>query len=457
MKSSLALALFGIVAASADTFATSTYVSATATTTAANSVNPTTTINYISKLLQRAAPSSTSRIEKRSLFENHIVEHVLENNPTDISNFSLRFEKCQFVKEYDDGLAAHVKSSHSGTVLAKEDFVIFRLCPSNDSCHDSCSKDFGEYVVPLEDYLQETVSYQQHLQEEMCETCNENCGYENSLKADCDLCVNKCQMVEEMETNGYIDATEFINCQMIFDPLDDDLTPVYAGPVCANNGSKIKIGVFHDEECKIEIPDGYVEEYLTNRKGQHMKLSHALLKTVYGRNNCISCRNPEQQQANENSNKVLNLCQSLYRDSAKCEKPHGFANGMSVHEVYKNNQLAQEDTVCDFVETLKGEKALSKEHEIFVQKDNSKPTNPTTRSGQWMAQKGGNGPPTNSSTTKGQWLALCISIVASLGLAGAAILLRSNLMSSPNPMDLGANANYELIPMEGTYQQPHHI
>ena len=74
-----------------------------------------------------------------------------------------------------------------------------------------------------------------------------------------------------------------------------------------------------------------------------------------------------------------------------------------------------------------------------------------------MAQKGGNGPPTNSSTTKGQWLALCISIVASLGLAGAAILLRSNLMSSPNPMDLGANANYELIPMEGTYQQPHHI
>ena len=52
-----------------------------------------------------------------------------------------------------------------------------------------------------------------------------------------------------MQDNGYVDAAEFIECQMVYDPEDDDKATLYAGPMCASSGSKIKIGVFTDENC----------------------------------------------------------------------------------------------------------------------------------------------------------------------------------------------------------------
>jgi hypothetical protein len=36
-----------------------------------------------------------------------------------------------------------------------------------------------------------------------------------------------------MEENGYVDATNFLECQMIYDPEDDGQQALYAGPICA--------------------------------------------------------------------------------------------------------------------------------------------------------------------------------------------------------------------------------
>lgn len=51
---------------------------------------------------------------------------------------------------------------------------------------------------------------------------------------------------------------------MIFDPEDDRQHPLYAGPLCANDGSKIKIAVFTDEECTNVDMSKFVEDYLVD-------------------------------------------------------------------------------------------------------------------------------------------------------------------------------------------------
>jgi hypothetical protein len=52
----------------------------------------------------------------------------------DISGYSVKFEKCQFVKACDDEFA---EDEDSKTVLATKQFVFFRLCPDNSG--SSCN------------------------------------------------------------------------------------------------------------------------------------------------------------------------------------------------------------------------------------------------------------------------------------------------------------------------------
>jgi len=370
----------------------------------------------MSKLVQNARPTSNSQLGRRLEEEEYQV---------DISSYSLKFEQCQFVKAYDDELAENDESS---TVLATKRFVIFRLCPS-DEC-DSCSYNFGEYIVDLEEYLEATVQYQQEMQEEMCNACQE-CGnweqneendqqdqdgrrrLQQNYDVDCDSCYDECMKIENMEENGYIDATEFLDCQMIYDPEDDGKNALYAGPMCASGGSKIKIGVFYDEECNLPDSDKDVDDYLMDGDGASMKLSHALLKTVYS-SDCVSCLMPQEEEENDDNNnngeeeepEVLEMCEQLYEASAKCEKTNGFDNGYANYNGYEN-QLAQEGVVCDFVESLKAG-SYDESGEIIVNGANS--------------SIGG-----GAQTTGGQKFALTFFILGTVGLAGYAAMLHSKL------------------------------
>eukprot|EP01083_Nonionella_stella_P220865 789734_1 len=145
-----------------------------------------------------------------------------------------------------------------------------------------------------------------------------------------------------MEDNNYLDATAFLQCQKIIQEVNDgdgnQQAAVYAGPICASNGKKIKIGVFSDENCMFIDSDKDVENYLTNDDGYAMNLSHALLKTVYNQEECISCA--EEVEADENgyyeAAEVKEVCAELYEVSAKCETSNGFDNGMN-----SNNNFAQ--------------------------------------------------------------------------------------------------------------------
>jgi hypothetical protein len=367
--------------------------------------------SYVSSLMSGARPTKNSQIRK--------LDGDDEEYEIDISSYSVKFEKCQFVKSYDDDLA---DDEDSTTVLATKRFVVFRLCPEN-SC-SSCNYNYGEYIVDLETYLESTVEYQQELQQDMCDACQE-CGnwndqYQNGeerklqdYSVDCDTCYTECQKIENMGENGYIDATNFLECTMIYNPDDDGKTGLYAGPMCASSGSKIKIGVFSDQYCNVLDSSKDVDDYLMDDDGAQVNLSHALLKTVYAEDSCVSCTKVDNDNDNDGDNEdndqaaeVLDMCQTLYEDAAKCEKTHGFDNGYSSYDGYAN-QLAQEEVVCDYIDSIKAG-SYDEKGEIVVNGGNS-------------ASGGG------AKTTGGQKFALTFFVAGTVGLAAFAGMLHSKL------------------------------
>lgn len=412
MKLFVALA-FVVAAASANPFAPKV-----------ESKNAAANAKYINRLVGAAVPTKNSQL--RRLEEAYAI---------DITGYSVKFEQCQFVKSYDSELA---ESDESDTVLATKRFVLFRLCPNSDCT--TCSTNYGEYLVDLDSYLQSTVEYFQAYQEAMCEQCQETCyqaanedqaaadgedaaaedGGRNlgknkfyNIVVDCTTCLDECDKIDNMEANGYIDATEFLECALIFDAEDDNKESLYAGPICASSGTKIKIGVFKDENCMFLDATKDVDDYLAN-EGVSMHLSHALLKSTYT-DTCISCKEEveqnenAEQDANEDADEVTELCEQLYDSAAKCEQSHGFANGYGSYAGYEN-QLSQETVVCDFMASLKAG-TYDEEGEIIVSGSNS---SRSRRSGK--------------ATTGGQKFALTFFILGTVGLAVYAAMLHGKLV-----------------------------
>jgi len=377
---------------------------------------------YVSKLMRGAVAT-----------ENSQLRHLDEEYEIDISGYSLKFEKCQFIKQFDDELA---EDEDSETVLGTKRFIIFRLCPS-DNCASSCNYGYGEYIIDMEEYLEATIGYAQEKQEEMCQLCDENCEeyYGNDangdegenenedrrldfreLASDCSTCMDICDLYENMADNGYVDATAFINCVEIKDEGDDGVA-LFASAMCASGGSKVKIGVFSDEECMFIEPDLNVEDYLVDDNGNQINLSHLILQKTYRSDNCISCDAgyyQDDDNVDDKATEVLDMCAELYEASAKCEKIYGFDNGYANYDGYEN-QVDNEAVVCEFISSLKSG-TYSQEGEIVVGGSNY----------------GG------TTTTGGQKLTLAFFIVGTAVLSAYACMLYKNLAGKTVSLNLSS-------------------
>jgi len=376
--------------------------------------------NYVGRLLKGAKQTSNSQLRK--------LDGNNDEQEADITGYSLKFEKCQFVKQYDDEAA---ENEEGGTVLATKRFVIFRLCP-NGAC-STCESNFGEYIVDMETYLESTLQFKEEEQENYCQSCeecaNDDAAEEDAdegderkrrkLAADCSTCYDECQNIENMEDNGYVDAGEYIECQQIYENENTGVA-YYAGATCASSGSRIKIGLFYDEDCSIMDTSGAdVESYLQNNDGYNMKLSYHLLKQVSHSDVCVAdCLQVDEDEGDDDDGEekeaeVAEVCQELYEAAGKCESAYGFDNGID----YSNydggdgwsyaNQVAQEELVCDFMSSLKAG-TYDETGEIVV-------------SGGRSSDSGG------VKTTGGQKFALTFFILGSMGLAGYATMLHGSL------------------------------
>lgn len=268
----------------------------------------------------------------------------------DLSSYSIRFGKCQYVKTFDDEIA---EDEDSDTVFALKHFVVYRLCPS-DEC-ETCDSNYGEYVAEVDEYLQATGAAAQRTLENYCDECDENCNDNGNCDQECQ---QECYKYENLEDNGYVDASEFVECQkMDVEGDDDDGLELYIGPRCSNDGSSISIDVFKDENCwePFELSDGETVEDILG-----YKISYHLLKNTYSGDpeDCMSCQedpNDEDDNDAEDEDNVNEMCEEIYDASAKCESIHGLSNGfiqLNREDGDEENQLETEFSVCGFVNSL---------------------------------------------------------------------------------------------------------
>ena len=225
----------------------------------------------------------------------------------DLSKYSIKYEKCQFVKMYDDELAALQQQqqgqSSSVSPLATRHFVVYRLCPS-DTCGSTTgsassssnvcgSTDptavYGTYTMTVHEYLYYTVAYQKQVLEQSCNFCNAYClsssassssssstspycttDCTNSLCRTCSMTCDAYQSFTTAMANGatnLADAADYITCQKLNNDgdaannnnenADDDAVQYYIGPYCHQSVATstetaptyISIGLFSDEYC----------------------------------------------------------------------------------------------------------------------------------------------------------------------------------------------------------------
>ena len=296
--------------------------------------------NYRRLLLVALACSSAADASFQSL-----TSRSLEDNPEfqyALSDFSVKFKKCQYVKMYDDDLASN---SYSTTVLALRHFVVFKLCPV-DEC-STCSDVHGEYVVDVADYLGATVEFEKNAFENMCASCN------------ADECGELCYKIENLKANGYVDASAYTECQKIKNSGNtDDGEPdqLYIGPQCSSDGKNITIGLFTDQYCVVPFTAKGAEDVLG------MKLSYHLLASTYSDSSsgCLSCKESDNNNNNNANDKadgdnVNEMCEKVYQSSAKCESEYGLTSGLVYNR--KNggqyeNQVENEFMVCTFINSL---------------------------------------------------------------------------------------------------------
>lgn len=352
----------------------------------------------------------------------------------DLSTYSIKFEKCQFVKQYAyNGQNGNNNKNNKNAqdILTVKHFVVFRLCPDN-SC-GTCNYKYGEYIIDMESYLEATLEYKQQEQEKHCEYCNKCLEMEANVAAggeanedeawmctnvDTTTCYSECQNIENMEANGYVDASAYTGCVKL-NAADADGNNYYASAVCGSSGSsnqsRIKIGVFTDQYCTYYDDSLDIASMLTNNDGTSMALSYHLLKETFASDTCIASCLKEQENQNQNNNngeaaaaEVSELCEQLYQTSGKCESAHGFADGMKTYDEadYANQEL-NEELVCNFITAVK-----SGTYDL---------TGEVVVTGGRHTVHGG------SATTGMQKFSLTFFILGTLALAGYAAMMHSQL------------------------------
>lgn len=100
----------------------------------------------------------------------------------DITAYSIKYTGCHTVETYNPTLA---ENDQFETVLGTQRYATFRLCPTeycNTNNQWGCDQNYGEYVVPLDNYVESIVGYGQERVQDYCEFC-EDCAAREAYRS----------------------------------------------------------------------------------------------------------------------------------------------------------------------------------------------------------------------------------------------------------------------------------
>lgn len=330
----------------------------------------------------------------------------------DMSLFSIKLHSCRSLTNFElDDIAemeeeAAQQREEGNNGFNEEDvegvvypftatpFVNFRLCPT-DTCQDDswegCRNVYGNYLVPLEDYLQAT---QEHLEEEKesyCDYCNQcayfykyfnaQCEYYDECQTYADVCVEsdddnddalevnyedymECTAVDRAYYNQYYNVA-YQNGNENYENrrTEEAEDKVYLKIFCSDT---IKIGIFSDEDCT-----NYIGQQTTIKKATSLEMYEDDLETNFMQRSCHSCSKSrtkyyfkDQDQYNEQQEKdddeeeedeLYEICEQLYEDSAKCNAQLPYQSKVYYgedDEVDAEWYETQDATTCSFLEAV---------------------------------------------------------------------------------------------------------
>lgn len=288
-----------------------------------------------------------------------------------IADYSLKYARCQMIRSFSDDAV----DMGYYDVMTAQSFVVFRLCPTS-SCSKNrrygCSGSYGQYVLPLDDYIYYLSVFNEAKEKHYCNWCKEclNGNGNNRKKkrrrrklegeedyeaaeedeeedADADEeygeaedeaedyeeeeevveCPSECDDYYTRCQNGNnddeIEYEQYLGCQR-YRTYDGNgqKKNLYVGAYCASDSTTIKIDVFYDQYCTNYAGDEFDVNEVTGVAFDSSGLSD------YYSDECITCRESELPYQNaeedeEDDDSVSEICEQLYDLSGKCNKMMG--------------------------------------------------------------------------------------------------------------------------------------
>lgn len=130
---------------------------------------------FLSRLAQVATPATENPAYMKSLDDEHRHLEEWSGFAVNLTEYALKYVGCSNIKTWSDDMAED-GDNYYNTVLKTERFVVLRLCP-RDSCSNynryGCMEQYGDYLIPMEIYLQIMAETFFAQYQEYCETCYE--------------------------------------------------------------------------------------------------------------------------------------------------------------------------------------------------------------------------------------------------------------------------------------------
>jgi len=329
--------------------------------------------------------------DKWTIEDNNETAAVIEG----LKSFSIKYDKCVSLTSYgtmEDG-------DDEKSPITSSQLVSYRLCPT-DSCNDNswsgCQSEYGEYVMPMEDFLKAQQDYVDEEFEAYCVYCY-NCIYFDQWYTGEDDSVHGCDLYEECEDYeqscseegrdeaeeelGY-NYEEFLECVEV----DADLyyggggnvgydesgeyysnlpDKVYIGPHCI--AGSISVGLFSDEECTSYI--GNEETMIDTFNTTEYGLEASVINEVYVPQGCHSCEGdnikrsqyfaPEQDNEQEieeyyeeDEDEDYEVCYNMYTRSAKCQYFNNCTDDADCPLALSDDEMTTNEATCDFIEQV---------------------------------------------------------------------------------------------------------
>ena len=263
-----------------------------------------------------------------------------------VSNFSIKFQGCHHISQWNDEA-----DGEEDVRIETKRLIRFRLCPTNECSPDKaggCDSDYGDYVIDmntfLESYYEALENYNQYRCEYtaqvLCdcedgddkgddfdgELCEYDCFVEHGIE---DICADRNPYEDdEGEKEEEFDLAEYVECQQAkFENndeerrrLEEEEIEYFIGPYCAEQGGAIFMGLFTDDTCT-SFADNYgganTYSYLA---GKSLPYSEESLISM----DCISCKEPEDFNNDGNDaqdeDEVIEMCEQIYEGAGKCEQ-----------------------------------------------------------------------------------------------------------------------------------------